>query len=920
MKRTVPTKLRVPEIETRLILRPHLMRLLDEGLRRKLTLVSAPAGYGKTTSVATWIRALGDRSSQPPHPEIQPPVSTAWYSLDPEDDDLSTFFTRFTAAIEVALPGALRAVATGLDLEAMPAEQYTNALAEACLKLPHPVVVVLDDYHLIAQPGIHAVLLHLIQYASDKLHLVIVTRHDPPLRIARLRAQNQVAEVRSANLRLTEQETEEFLKIRLAQRQPAELVATLQARTEGWLAGLQLAATAIRGLEDLAEFASDLQRHDSLYVMDYLVDEVLSLQGEQVQAFMLKTALLVRFNVELAAQVTQCDVATCRRILDELRRQNLFLVVLDDEQGWFRYHRQFQAMLVDRARAMLSPAAIDAMRSDAARWLADHGWIDEALTEYVAHRQWEQAADLVEADRQRLQNAEEWHQLWRRISSLPEDVVAQRPDLLVAQAWILQVHDRLATIPSLLDQAEALSWASAAIPHLTPADQLQGEILALQGSWIFPRTPAEQRLDCLHKALSLLPARECGWVRGFAWIQLAYIMVSQGQRDVAYRRLMQEIETAGPGQDVYLTRLHHALATIAYRDGTLNELQEIGLRYRQLATMNNLTMAKAWADFAVGWVHYQRCEPTLAMEALLPVFDQPYRVHMETMILALVALVPVAAELGRGEEARRLLEHASRIALERKNIAAADELSALVALAALLRQDRQKAMAWAEGFIQAGFQSAGAKRRDPDVSSQVPVFARIALASGRAGYVQLALEFLQNYVNLYQVRGNKSHVVNGAVLLACCLWRNSQPVQALRTMQLAVDIGWPRGFRCPFFEQGREVAPMLYAMIQRGMSAEAASTLLAEYGTWSARSKGFLTIDDITAQDAIVPLSEREMEVLDLLAQRLTNKEIARRLDISPLTVRNHTSSIYSKLQVASRKQAVAQAELLGLLSPVSHP
>lgn len=178
---TVPTRLRVPETEAKLVFLPHLIRLLDEGLRCKLTLVSAPAGYGKTTSVATWMRSLGDQSSASPHPEPRSGVRTAWYSLDPEDNDLSTFFTRFTAAIQVASPGALQMVATGLDLEAMPADQYANALAEACLKLPQPVVLVLDDYRLIAESGIHTVLFHLIQYASAKLHLVRVTRQDPPL-------------------------------------------------------------------------------------------------------------------------------------------------------------------------------------------------------------------------------------------------------------------------------------------------------------------------------------------------------------------------------------------------------------------------------------------------------------------------------------------------------------------------------------------------------------------------------------------------------------------------------------------------------------------------------------------------------------------------------------------------------------------
>lgn len=284
MRSTVPTKLRVPEIGAKLVFRPSLMHLLDEGLAHNLTLVSAPAGYGKTTSVAMWIRTLGALRD----PGRPAEVRTAWYSLDAEDNDVSTFFMRFAAAIEAESPGALQAITSGLAVQAPPIHEFANTLAEACLKLPQSVVLVLDDYHLISDAGIHTIIFHLIQYASARLHVVIASRHDPPLRIARLRAHHQVAEVRVADLRLTEQETKELLQMRLAQQPLAELVAQLQSRAEGWVAGLQLAAAAVRGFADQGAFVDAFRRSNNLYVMDYLFDEVLIHQPEDVQEFLLK--------------------------------------------------------------------------------------------------------------------------------------------------------------------------------------------------------------------------------------------------------------------------------------------------------------------------------------------------------------------------------------------------------------------------------------------------------------------------------------------------------------------------------------------------------------------------------------------------------------------------------------------------------
>jgi LuxR family maltose regulon positive regulatory protein len=779
---------------------------------------------------------------------------------------------------------------------------------------------VLDDYHLISDPGIHTILAHLVQYASAKLHLVVLTRHDPPWRVARLRAQHQVIEIRAADLHMTPQEAMKLLEIRLAQRPSTELVAELHARTEGWIAGLQLSAAATKGFDSPAALVDDLRRHDSVYVMDYLFDEVLEHQSDEVRDFLLKTALLVRFNVQLAAEITKRGTASCRRTVHQLRQENLFIVALDNQNLWYRYHHQFHDLLADRARATFSADVIMAIRRDAAQWLASHGYVDEALAEYMADKHWDEAANLVEAERQRLHNGEQWNRLWQQISRLPDDVVAHRPALILSQAWILQVNDHMAAIPPLVEQAEAL-LSTTPLAGIASRELLQGEVLALRGSWIYPKTPVEQRISYLEQALPLFPASEAPWLRGFVYINLADLLVGEGQTDLAYRRVNQEIEATGPGQELYQTRLHHALGAIAVRDGMASDMLQIGLRLRYLATKAAMKHSLGWANFGVGWAHYERRELSQAAEALLHVFDQPYSVHLETMILALTALVPVAAELGRGDEASALVEQTSRIALERANIAAVEELAALSAYAALLRHDTQAALTWAERYAQSGFRAIGGQRRDPHVSARVPAFARIALAQGSKTLLKEAIDLLEPYTSLYRARGLKGSTAHGAVLLACCYWRTGQTDQALRAMQLAVDIAWPRGLRAAFYEPGTEIASLLYAMIQRGISAEAASALLAELRAWRTLAPKAVTRDeDRYAGLAIVPLSERESEILALLAAHLSNKEIARRLGISPITVRNHTSSIYTKLNVTSRKQAVTQARILGLVPQSSPP
>ena len=598
MYSTVLTKFSVPRPAAELIPRPQVLRLYGQSLRRQLTLVVAPAGYGKTTSTAEWVCSLKGQAGASPV-NSRPEIKTAWYALDAEDDDFGVFFTRFVRALEAVMPRALPMMATGIAIQGITPHQYANSLAEACLNLPYEAVLVLDDYHVITKPEIHAVLALLIKHASSRLHLVVTARHDPPLPISRLRAQQQLVEVRADDLRLTDTEAAAFLQLRLLDAPSPELLSILQARTEGWVAGLQLAAASLNQ-EQQDEFLAHFRHSDSTYVMDFLIDEVLEHAPADIRIFLLKTALVERFTANLAAVMTELDSVECGQLLARVRYANLFVVPSEGDPTWYRYHHQFRSMLLNRARLVLAGEEIAAIRRTAALWLVSHGWVDEAIAGYVAEGEWDRAAELIEADRHALQNRQQWYLLWRRLSRLPESVIAQRPGLLLARAWILQVDGRYAAMLAVVEQAASLLASEVPCVEVIPSQVLWGEICALRSAWFFAEVPLEGRLALLQEALGLLsPAHQYGWARGYAFISLVHVMFGLGERDAAHRRITEEIEAAATDSGQFLVRLYHALATLEYLDGSLSELYQVGLRYLQLAMRHALPMPAAWARFAI---------------------------------------------------------------------------------------------------------------------------------------------------------------------------------------------------------------------------------------------------------------------------------------------------------------------------------
>jgi LuxR family maltose regulon positive regulatory protein len=484
------TKLRIPGVRPELVPRPHLLRRLDEGLRagHRLALVSAPAGFGKSTLLSTWVRDCGRPA--------------AWLSLDEGDDDPVCFLTYLVAALQQVDDNAGKSVLGALQVPQLPPlKSVVAALANEIAAIPHPFVLVLDDYHTIKAQPVHSAVALLLGHPLPRFHLAIATRADPPLPIARLRASGRLTELRLADLRFTLEEVTEFLNTGMGLKLGSDDIATLASRTEGWIAGLQMAALAVRSHETLhapsPQPSGSIQARGSIsdfirafsgsdrYVMDYLVEEVLQHQSKAVQDFVLQTSILDRLCGPLCDAVTGSPEGSGQVTLESLERVNLFITPLDNERRWYRYHQLFADLLRQRleqhrASDTLSSAG-DAgeSRSElhvrASEWYERNGYAEAAIEHALSARDFERAADLIESTAEASMMRSQITRFLGWVEQLPDELIRARPTLCLFHAWALLLGSR-----SLKAVEWRLQTASASIAPVRAAP-LHALIATLQG-------------------------------------------------------------------------------------------------------------------------------------------------------------------------------------------------------------------------------------------------------------------------------------------------------------------------------------------------------------------------------------------------------------------------------------------------------
>lgn len=896
MRNLLATKLYVPAPPSGVTVRERLLAQLDHGLNKKLTLICAPAGFGKTTLVAFWLHALIQRGA---------PVRAAWYTIDEADNDFTTFLSYLVAGIRGADADAL---ADWVDLDrrlsAQGPEELTAELARAGEGRADRLIVVLDDYHFITDQKVHRLVSHLLRHLPPALHLVITARSDPPVGLSQLRARDQLSELRAHQLAFSLEEAERFFCETLGTVIDPEILAAVWERTEGWAVGLRMAALSMQASKDHQHFIDHFRQHSNRHIIDYLVDEVLQGQPPEVCDFLLRTAILGRLSTGLCAAMMNIEPRAAQALLAHLERHNLFVAPLDNHGEWYRYHGQFQVMLSRRLRGHAPAAEIATLHSRAAAWLASQNLVTEALPHFLAADDADGAAELIERHIPEMLTQERWGRLADWLALLPERLIHQRPALLLLRAWVLNFDFKHGEIRPLVEQAERLLREGAADGG--EADALWGQIHTLRASTIFAPGPTVEAIAHAEEALRLLPPRH-RWARAYALSYLAQWTLARGDAPAARALVEAEIAAAGPDVTAYLVRLYHIQSVVCYLAGSLDEFQAAVTRYEAAARQLDMPAELKWAQWGLGIAHLERNEPKLALEHLIAVVTRPELAHFQTLRLATLALLEIHANQGRTTEAHDLLAMLRDRLGEHPDPHNLREVEALEAYWALLSGDLVAAGRWA--------------RTDaPDapalnVAARGTILARIYLALGTPADLEQATELIQRLLREYRRLHNVGAQAPMLVLLALSYWQRQMTGPALAALREALALGYPLGRRHMFTQYGAIMGEMLRTLAREPEYAAMAGSLLAELGRLGHINRPWRQ-HEAEGELLIEPLTEREAEVLGLLAGGLSNKEIARRLGISPITVRNHTVNIYDKLHVESRGQAVRRAQQLGLLSP----
>lgn len=886
-------KLFIPQARSNLVTRLRLIARLNEAAQFPLTLVCAPAGFGKTTLLRAWI-------SQRAH-------NSAWLSLNESDNDPTRFWTYFIAALQLPKSGLGKSALALLQLPySPPIESILTLLLNDMAGLSDAITLVLDDYHVIEAPAIHQALTFLLNHLPPQFHLILASRSDPPLPLAQLRAREQLRELRANDLRFTPEEAALFLNQVMGLNLSTADVAALEARTEGWIAGLQLAALSMQNQADIPGFISAFTGSNR-YIVDYLIDEVLGQRPADLLNFLLQTSILDRLSAPL------CDAVTggsgSQALLEELERANLFIVPLDEERRWYRYHHLFADVLRNRLR-QTQPALAPELHRRASTWHERQGHMAEAIHHALAGDDSARAAGLVERSAWDLLGRGEVTTLQRWLDALPAEVVSARPDLGLAYGWLFSITNRLDLLAARLPTLERDG-------SLTQAQSSQ--IAALQAHLALESNDFRCALEFCQTALAGIPESN-PHMRGLVSYFLAFAEHMSGDTTTAARTFAHASALGQVSGNILL---------VAHGLNYLAAMQQAQGQLRQAAET------------------YQR-----AIHLSSDAYGRP----LVIACILLCGLGKLLREWDELDESERLLRES--IELARLGDNAGEEINAHVALALTL-QARRDAKG-AEDALGAARQIAHETRHKEFIRSVNTAEARLWLMNGRvdlAGrwvvksglraddrfdyldqveYATLvrahiaqgrqrpdeqpliqAQQLLDWLLQIAQSTGRAGHTIEIRVLQAMALQAKGDLSAARVALESALALAEPEGHVRTFVDEGKPMKALLMRLeISDTRLRVYRDRLLAAFTAQSTFESTATSTENpqLKIQSLVEPLSEREIEVLHLVAAGQSNNEIAASLIVSPGTVKKHLNNVFGKLQVSSRTQAVARARNLGLI------
>jgi LuxR family maltose regulon positive regulatory protein len=912
------TKFFLPSPSRNLIDRPRLTALLNEGLRYKLTLVSAPAGFGKTTLLSSWVRTL---------PKNNPAV--AWLSLDEEDNDLILFWTYIFTALDNLKPGFCLPFLESLQKSQMPHMRYIlqsfiNKTVEENISL----LLVLDDYHLITNSEVHTSLLFLVDHLPNQLHIILATRMDPPLALTQLRARAQMLEIRTDQLRCTTEEASIFLNDVMHLKLTTDVIQKVSEHAEGWLVGLQLFGLSLQGRNDLNNSLQEMSGNQR-YIMDYLTDEVLRRQPQEIQDFLFRTSILDRLHSSLCDAVLEQH--NSQKILEDIEQANLFIEPLDAQRGWYRYHALFAEVLRYRLKQS-HQELLPGLHYRASIWNAEHNNLPEAILHAFSAHQWEWAADLIErlpfspiwgTDTPKIMLLRKW------LEQLPVEVVQARPRLCLACAAILSTVAPPRVLETWLDMAEAGLTKSLdeqddeqrSSQEEQYEKNLLGEVVAFRAYLHSFQEQPHDTLELSEKALSLLTPQN--------WLLRAQVAFSQmlayfhsdandaeaaclsGERAGHFAQISGHVDLAAfynGGTAYYLTAA-----------GRLHEAQRLSRQVMQLEHDSNGVFIPA-----VGWAYTFQADVLREWNRLDDALDLALQGiaigrqigFMSYLFCGYMMLIHVYLSRGDMDAAYAALQTFDRLGMQANpqmyiHIGSFYTIIDRVKIW-LGRGELQQAINWMERLEIEERKGAPFTAEREEVAC-----ARILLAQQQP---VRALQRLEPVLKRAQAGKRGDHVLEVLLLQSLAYSMNQQEQQALQTLAQAVQLAEPEGYIRRFVDEGNPMATLLTKLRtqqRRSTSIPYLDVLLHAFAQQSLPNE--YRVEQPAPQAATQtlyqePLSERELEVLQILARGAPNQQIAQELVITVTTVKRHVSHIFAKLGVTNRVQAITRARELDLI------
>jgi LuxR family maltose regulon positive regulatory protein len=908
------TKLRLPFTHSELVPRLRLQARLALGLRGPLTLVTAPAGFGKTTLVASCIATCG--------------MPVAWLSLDKDDNQVERFLSYLVAAVQEADPtigGEAAQLMTGMQ-QAQP-EAVLTSLINDMDTTGREIVLALDDYQFIHSQVVHEVVAFLLGHGPNTLHMVIATRSDPPLPLARLRARGQTVELRAADLSFNEPEATQFLNDVMGLHLDAASVAALAERTEGWIAGLQMAALSMRDREDVIGFIEGFSGTNR-YILDYLLEEVLSSQPLEMQCFLLCTSVLERLTAPLCEAVLEverlegwsidplpaafqtADLLNCQPILEYLERANLFLVPLDDERRWYRYHHLFADLL--RARLeQIYPGLAPRLHARAAAWHEQNGSLLEAIQHASLASDDAMVERLIQQNYLEMMNRGEmsWIRSWT--SNLSQERLYRRPWLCLYEAMNRSWFGQLEEASLLLDEAEkriqAEGPASGAQSMLGYHAYVKSRLTAMQGD-------TRRAIELCQIARANVPADSLDLQIDFS-ITLGYEYFLHGNFTHAGRILNEMIQSGSTARAVnnpvaaycLLARSQAYQGRLRQADDLLEKAAQLirqaggqNLGAVGLLEVERAALLYEWDDLEAALAHLKR-----GLDYL------PWWGKADDFCLAYLTLRRIMLARGDPTAAAEAVAKAGQLVQtcgvfsEARNAVEAAQVRSWLAEGDWPAIDR-----WTAGLAER-FRSHAPFQFEDELARIT--LARVYKAQHRPAE---ALRLLSSLEETARAGGRQGRQLEIMLLQALTLHIAGEPAQALETLAKSLALAAPEGYTRIFVDEGEPMRRLLAQVLAQdgdGPLRDYIDRLLSHFdpepqGISAAPGKA------APAGGLIEPLTTREVEILQHIALGRTNQEIARQLIVSPGTVKAHTASIYRKLDVANRTEAAARARQLGLL------